>query len=1007
MKKLFSFLALLLACASLHAQSWIAPGEGTYNGETVVYATLTTNLAGVDPSSLVVAAFIDGDCRASVYPSSTPAQGFLYEIRVQGDRDNDSGKPIAFKVYDPMSGCEYPLTSNQSVTFANDGTYGYPSGGVQLSLTAATSYQLNLSEIEVGRDYDVTSFLTVQPAGAVIPDNVEWRLSIDNPTAYIDPSPYASLKGTTLQGISPYNGITLTLANPSQLTGGPGATLATALFNVVQHATAINLLQNAVTVNKDATTLSGFMQAGVSYALDPSTSTDNVLWETDDATVLQWSPLGYFLPIKAGTAHIRPYIIKTDDSKLVPADDKWITVTVVVPVTGITVDYSKYDGLFKANVGDTHLYERLANIITVLPEDATDKTYTISIGDDASILSLIGATTLKADEVGMTSITVIPNGADPEMPVSENVQIEVVDPTNTANIYSNQLIVALTDGQPQDITTNVHDNVMLANAGGTSITEVDGTVALSGTSVTCSTTPGIDATGITGNFTAVAEGTTTVTITLRWPDYDTWGVSSETLQYKSAQFSFSIKVTNSLTLSHFDVAVTNPVAGQTGTITFTPQPAGASFDVNDLQVVISNGLAGSWANTLTSSQSSATDEKIVYTFSSTIPCLVGVSVMTQTGGPIDLNDPASPVGNSFNGFEIGWPFELSSGWQWRSNPCGFIASDQLATYYGNGDLIEIRTNNSLLYNDPSWGFYGTLTSTAGILQGQCYKVNMKAARSSVLLSSSVTDTDTQVAGTVNPTNASYTVTLKPGWNWVGSPYLFNRKLDNVFNGNSSNLQGAVIIGKTGSAELNSTTGLWTGNLTTLKSGEGYIIKNPGNANIEISFPNELGWEPVDDDANAGVKGWNPVHSVWEYDHTRFMNNMTIVAELEDIAEPEQYSIGAFVGDECRGEGVVIDGKAFITVHCDAGEYVTFQLYNTCTGAYSPIDEGLKVQTRVGSLKSPFPMHANSIADGIGNVNGEASAAETYDVSGRRTAAQQRGVALRRMSDGTIRKVVVK
>ena len=1002
MKKIFSFLTLLLACASLHAQSWVAPNEGTYNGETVVYATLTTNLNGVLPSQLCVGAFIDDECRASSSSETTPS-GELYVIRVQGDQDLDNGKPITFKVCDTSTGNEYPLTCAQAVTF-NNATYGYPSGGVQLSLTVATSYTLDFTEAEVGHEYDVTTFLTVEPQGAVIPENAEWSISLANdPNG--DPSPYASLKGTTLQGVSPYmQGIILTLSNARQLTGGPGAPLATTTFNVVQHAITITLLQNALTVNKDSYDLSGIMGYGSLYTLDPDNSTDVVQWETNDPTILEWNDQGYFIPIKAGTALMRPYIIRNDMTKLVPADDKWITVTVVVPVTDIVIDNSKYGGQFKANIGDTHLYERLVNIMEISPLDATDKSFTITV-DNPSVVSLTGATTLTATGVGSAFVTVTANGSDPQKPVSQQVQIDVVDPTTTVNIASNQLTIPLTDGNPQDITTEVQNNVTLSTAGGSLVSEVDGTVDLTGTSVTCSPAPGLDLGGITGTFTAQTEGTTTVTINLRWPDYDSWGVSTDVLQYNTAQFSFTIKVTNSLTLSHFNVAVANAVAGLPGTISFTPQPAGASYDLNNLMVDINNGLAGPWANALTSSLSSATDDLIVYEFTSTIPCQINVAV-TINGVPVVLNDPSSPVGNAFSGFEIGWPFELSSGWQWRSNPCGFIPANQLATYYGNGDLIEIRTNNSLLYNDPAWGFYGTLASTPGILQGQCYKVNMKAARSTVLMGSSVTDEATQVAGTVNMTNSSYSVTLKPGWNWVGSPYLFNRELDNIFSGQVANLKDVVIIGKTGSAELNSTTGQWTGNLLTLNAGEGYIIKNPGNSNIELTFPSEQAWEPTNDGGGAGVKELNPLRSVWEYDHTRFMNNMTMVAELEGIDQPEQYSVGAFVGDECRGEGVIIDGKAFITVHCDAGEYVTFQLYNTCTGAYTLVDNGLKAQTRVGSLKAPFRMRAN-IADGISNVNGETGATETYDLSGRRTTSQQRGVALRRMIDGTVRKVVVK
>lgn len=408
------------------------------------------------PSQLCVGAFIDDECRASSSSETTPS-GELYVIRVQGDQDLDNGKPITFKVCDTSTGNEYPLTCAQAVTF-NNATYGYPSGGVQLSLTVATSYTLDFTEAEVGHEYDVTTFLTVEPQGAVIPENAEWSISLANdPNG--DPSPYASLKGTTLQGVSPYmDGIILTLAAARQMTGGPGATLASTTFNVVQHATAINLLQNAITVNKDSYELSGFMSAGTSYVLDPRNSTDEVQWETDDATILEWSQRGYFIPIKAGTAHMRPYILQNGGTKLVPARDQWITVTVVVPVTSIKIDDSKYGGQFKANVGDTHLYERLANIITMTPDEATDKSFTISV-EDASPVTLTGATTLTATSVGSAFVTITANGADPQNPISERVQIDVVDPTTTVNIASNQLTIPLTDGNPQDITTEVQNNV--------------------------------------------------------------------------------------------------------------------------------------------------------------------------------------------------------------------------------------------------------------------------------------------------------------------------------------------------------------------------------------------------------------------------------------------------------------------------------------------------------------------------------------------------------------------
>jgi len=103
----------------------------------------------------------------------------------------------------------------------------------------------------------------------------------------------------------------------------------------------------------------------------------------------------------------------------------------------------------------------------------------------------------------------------------------------------------------------------------------------------------------------------------------------------------------------------------------------------------------------------------------------------------------------------------------------------------------------------------------------------------------------------------------------------------------------------------------------------------------------------------------------------------------------------------------MDGKAYITVHCNPGEYVTFQLYNKFTSEFIPVEEGLKAQTRVGSLQAPYRLHANQTVDGINALSGNAGSSETYDVSGRRIANQKAGVGIRRTADGKLHKVIVK
>ena len=1035
MKKLYSLFALLLACVSVQAQNWTVPTE-SYNNYMVVYAQLQTNL----PTDIDVriGAFIDDQCRAIIDPQRKDTDGSkvyaegttnaVYVIVVPGNANvsatntsivSDQGKAITFKAWDPTTGYEYSLTT-PAITFAGDGTYGDPPSNPTLVLTlnTATGFEINNFQIEAGQNCNLRSKVKTTPEGCAIPDNVKWSLSVTGAEATFNIGDYAYITDSILYAKKGYQGlITVSMEYESLATTGPQV-LASGNFSIIEHATAINLLkQDTIVVNKptDPTDNAALFAAlQTYYSVNPASSTDTIHWETKDASIIEVTETDNLLLKSGGITQIRPYINQVGGGKLVPASDAWITVKIFVPVTSINVNLGVFDGSFKANVGDTHLYERIAKMITVLPADATDKTYTVSLFDSATgVLDLTSgnnSVSINAVGEGTTTIKLKANGAEATNAVENQVDVIVEKPATQVDFYQNLIYVHLDSGAPQDITDKVKANLKPLNG----IPSADCTVSVSGTGVTANEA-GINTSGIIGNFTANAVGTATVTIDLKWPDYDAWGVTSETLTNKSYQASFQIEVQDYVALASFNVAVTDAVAGQTGTITLTPKPDGATFDVNKITIVLDNGFVddpnddNDWADQLAIGIINETTSELKYSFMSTIPCKVNVEAWLESDDPtatatatrIPINDPTSTKPNDFKSFEIGNPLNLNAGWQWITNTVGAIPKDSLVSTFSTTDLIEIRTSSALLYNDPSWGYYGTLMKTDGLKQWQCYKVNMKNKREIVLYGSSATDA--LIDGAING-DGSCTFTLQPGWNWIGSPYLFDRQLSTVFAANNADLEGAIIIGKTGSAELSG--GVWKGDDKMMKAGQGYVIMNPKTEVLNVTLAAESAMLPGNDATSSGVKGEFTAH-VWEYDHTRFMNNMTIVARLMDVEHPEQYSIGAFVGDECRGEGIIEDGKAFITVHCDAGEFVTFKLYSPYTGEFYPIEEGLQAQTRVGSLKSPFRMHASNVVDGINGISDSNANAESFDLSGRRISNQQRGIILRRNADGKMHKVIKK
>ena len=995
MKKLLFTLAMLFSFAGANfAQSWSAPEEGAYNHETVVYANIVSN---VDASNFVLGAFIEGVCRASAsaeYSEPTGGGDIVWTLRVQGDKTGDLGKNISFKVYDPNTNLEYTLTTT---LLFNGESHGLPSSPINFSFKVPETYTLNFTEAELGKTYNLLEYVNVTPEDALKPDNLTWHVYTSE---YSDASAYATINGNILTPKQKGNDLILSLVTSP--TGGG----VESHFNIVQYATGINLLQTSLTVNRTDSysgELASFMTEGTAYELLPAGSLANVKWEVEDNTIITMDNSGAFIPVKAGTTRIRPYIDK-GDSKIYP--NGWITIKVIVAITDITINPAIYGGTFKANVGDTHIYQRLVKMISVEPADATES-YTITMEDNEAV-SKKGETTYEAIDHGQARFNVTANSeinnptGGPEISAFIDLQVlavpDVTFNSNTLGTYK------IEDGNPMDISMDVHNNVTVKDPD-PNVNWEEQSASISGTSVTA-TDMIFNMNGLDGTFTAVSAGTTTITINLRWPNYDDWGIGNTTnaVQYNTKQKSFQIVVTESANLASFDVTVTNAVAGKTGTITFTPQPEGAEFDVNNLNFNIQNGLPGLWGNQLTVTRTSNTNSPIVYEFISTIPGAIAVKVTDETGARILLNNPTAVTVGEFTGFEIGYPVDFVAGWQWRSNPCGVVTPNDFETVFTVANLEEIRTQRELLYNDPNWGFYGTLMNGNGLLMDQCYKLKMKNAQSSVLYGSAVSAE--QIAINVDPTTGATTLTLNPGWNWIGSPYFFNRLLNNVLTDKADELDGAVIVGKDGAAELGD--GIWQGGaMTTLGSGRGYILKNPTSQRITITLPLEVTMAPANEGSEIGARSFDMGSHVWKYDDTRFMDNMTMVCTFGDLDNAERYSVGAFVGDECRGEGVIVGDKAFITVHCDGGELVSFKLYDTWTGEMIDVEETVKSQFRVGSLKAPYRLHADLQATGINGVSASGSQTENYDLTGRRISGKQHGVSLQRTKNGGFRKVIVK
>ena len=948
MKKLLSLLFFLFATVGVWADHW-TPSSAYTQGDAVIYAEVVSNSY---TGASEVAAFIDGVCVASaktehLYGGREGIRAIYgYVLRARGN-NNLVGKEITFKAYNDTTHLEYKLTPSEKITFQLTGTYGYPSNPIKLMMKAPDSYAIKPIEVGVGEKVDLNDFVTLTPADSEMPDGLWW--SIDN-TDYAE-----IIDGHYLKGKALGSG-TIMLWVPSW---GGRPTLVDGNYTVVNHVTAINIVTDEVTFELGERTISLFMQNRLggqqAYSLTPPDATNEVSWELKDDGIIVLEN-GSYRSVKTGTTQIRPYVVKSDGTRLYPPNNKWITVHIVVSVTSIAFDTS----IIYANVGDD-IYQRLANHVIVSPSNATNPSFTFYTGS-TDLLDIKGSSAVvKAAGSGTITVTSSSTWKTGDTSIGvcmHSIDFIFYDPLKEVSFRENPLYVDKNSETVSSVQGRIANNIVISDKSRVQEGMIDLAGVLTGSG-------SLSSSGVSVTLTSkqLEKGVATVTVTLGWKDYSTNDAGK--LVWGSPQ-SFTVNIGSDLTT--IDILVRPDVDNPTsGVIQFVPRPDDIDFNWDELSFDISNNNL-SWNTFSINKIANGT-----YNYSCDVPGTYMIDLKSPIEGHAEVQVPFKAI--------------LENGWQWKSNPYG-VLDGNYDTFFGT-DFAEARTWSNLLINDPSWGYYGTMLGIV-LQQNEMYKVKMNAANTSYLYNGNID-------------GAAVSVSIQPGWNWVGSPFIYNRLLANSIKKDSGLVKGIVIMSKDdGSAEYDGSK--WVGDLKAIKRGQGYIIFNPGSKELVITFNGEKSMSAGNED---GSPQGSPAR-MWDYDHTRFASNMTVVAVLENLVDAERYTIGAFVGDECRGEGHFIDGLAFITVHSDGGEEVSFRLYDTLTGSYSDIDQTMISQIRLGSLDSPIKLTCQSELTGISTINdNNQSGNETFDANGRRLNGLKHGLNIVRKTDGTVRKVFVK
>lgn len=643
-----------------------------------------------------------------------------------------------------------------------------------------------------------------------------------------------------------------------------------------------------------------------------------------------------------------------------------------VPVTGLDINNES----LTVQVGE-EVTQYLRHIVSPSPQDATFKEEALNFyasPDQTTALVMHDDGTITAEEAGSGIVDIYYQGIGY---ASTRITVLVVDPVPTADKYviaSNPLTIELADYElaKVNILSRLNDNVTttLKNP-----VFPDQFYMVEGPNVAKKIlTFSYDSD--TNKATAVRAkeyGSTRVEWTYRIDaaGFDSDGSFNPRKEY-SVTFGFDVNIARGLTSISLPEMVKIGIGDENPTIKIETVPENLLLD----ESAINWGFK---------TNAFAIGERIA----GTNEWKINVLGLTQ-GEPLDVYYNQL---NARTTVSIQQRVNIDEGWHWFTLFAGQgdITPEEISV--GFGEVQEIRSQTELLYNDPNYGFFGELKGMSWL---DTYKINVKTGQTINYL----------IPGIDNYRQDEVSQYYGPGWNWSGFPYCFNHSVSQIF-AKSELADGTRIVSKNdGFTELNS--GKWAGTLETIKAGEGYLVYYPGSSNVNVTLPAEGSLKKVN---NLPSIKRAPAQNIWNYDASRFADNMTIIARSDEELDADRYSIGAFVAGECRGEGKIIDGRIFITVHGENGEKVNFKLHDNLTGEYRDLAERVDFADMRGTFKSPMHFDTDGSSQGIQDVISDSEIdpeAEIYTISGQRVNSQNlaKGIYIVRTKTAT-RKLIKK
>ncbi len=928
-----------------------------YPDEHVIYVGLVDDQGSAVQSfndNTYLGAFIDGECRGlakvSRYSVSDTQTIYYFALRVKGT-NTDNGKAISYRL---SVGGNQSFVFNDlkpaanTVTYTNNGTTGKLSALYQLTFIRPGYYSIVQPEVsvKVGAEFNLLDHITFEPANANIPE-MNWTMGQGEKE-----NEYASIKGNTFKALKSTGKYSWVNVSPNLLGMKPTGQYTKVSVRVIQPATSIELrdeYKNGITVNLgDTAALNTVLRSG--YTTAPADCNEELTWKSSDETAIRpmtsESDLGKFNPVKAGTYTM------TLSGENASVDLK---VTVIKPVEYIEMVGSVKT--IKMFVGE-NLLNILPSGYKVMPEDATDRSVHYEVNQSFSDQGVYedGDGAYKYTDIfgnlyfneGDEMIALKPGRVRVTINSTQNprayCEYEVIVKRGPTNITFKQeemtFLMPRKDTDKWDISEDIRNNIIMTPSWPKYEEYEEYDIAESDLDILSYT----KAVNLYYNFEKDSLSASIDSIGGGWINVSYSSertiATEEGLQNDEYNISNHFNITIMESLKGFNVdGYVDMVSTETRDFVLTPDPVGAEVDPSRVEVTITPNsyVSEEWKSIV---EIVPTDEsKLNYTI---LPHGVGSAT-------ISVKLDGEEVATSY--VSIGQRYMQKAGWKWASLYGGGVRWN--SPEYELGNVVEeIRSEDALLHNDPEYGYFGDIYS---LETGTCYKIKVKEEEPGLL--------DLRIMYTGAYEDMQTHRQIVPMWNWLGNPYQYDHDINSVFstedsNANNFNVGDRIVSKDNGFAEYNGEK--WTGTLTTLHAGLGYMYFNAGSENVDMEYQRESLMPQGTPVMNA------PQHkqSVWTYNSAPFADNMTIVADLGNDYSAERFTVGAFVGDECRGEGEMIDGKCFITVHADKGETISFKLHDAVSGEMRTINEQMPFTKMAGSLRAPQRLTVGGIVTGI-------------------------------------------